>query len=125
MTLVNTPVMTNGMNDLPRDLTPDGSSLNSMQNQVSGAVGIALLISVMQGYINFNLNKLDVVTPEIENQITIEGINLAFNVGAVFMGIGLITAFFLKRVTSEDMMKNSTFSARPVDDGRKKIRKED
>src|SRR5699024_11794566 len=37
MTLVNTPVMTNGMNDLPRELTPDGSSLNSMQNQVSGA----------------------------------------------------------------------------------------
>lgn len=87
---------------------------------MSGAVGIALLISVMQGYINFNLNKLDVVTPEIENQVTIEGINLAFNVGAVFMGIGLITAFFLKRVTSEDMMKNATYAARPVDEGRKK-----
>ena len=63
MTLVNTPVMTNGMNDLPRDLTPDGSSLNSMQNQVSGAVGIALLISVMQGYVNFKLRTIDYVIP--------------------------------------------------------------
>src|SRR5699024_3855992 len=35
MTLVSTPVMTNGMNDLPRELSPDGSSLNSMQYQVS------------------------------------------------------------------------------------------
>ncbi|QYA48144.1 MDR family MFS transporter [Nosocomiicoccus ampullae] len=125
MTLVNTPVMTNGMNDLPRDLTPDGSSLNSMQNQVSGAVGIALLISVMQGYVNFKLRSIDYVTPEIENEIMIQGINLAFNVGAVFMGLGLITAFFLKRVPSGDMLDSKSFSARPVGEARKINRKED
>ncbi|CAM3418731.1 MDR family MFS transporter [Nosocomiicoccus ampullae] len=125
MTLVNTPVMTNGMNDLPRDLTPDGSSLNSMQNQVSGAVGIALLISVMQGYVNFKLRTIDYVTPEIENEIMIQGINLAFNVGAVFMGLGLITAFFLKRVSSDDTLDSKSFSARPVGEARKINRKED
>ncbi len=125
MTLVNTPVMTNGMNDLPRELTPDGSSLNSMQNQVSGAVGIALLISVMQGYVNFKLRTIDYVTPEIENEIMIQGINLAFNVGAVFMGLGLITAFFLKRVSSGDMLDSKSFSARPVGEARKINRKED
>ena len=125
MTLVNTPVMTNGMNDLPRDLTPDGSSLNSMQNQVSGAVGIALLISIMQGYVNFKLRTIDYVTPEIENEIMIQGINLAFNVGAVFMGLGLITAFFLKRVPSGDMLDSKSFSARPVGEARKINRKED
>lgn len=125
MTLVNTPVMTNGMNDLPRELTPDGSSLNSMQNQVSGAVGIALLISVMQGYVNFKLRTIEYVTPEIENEIMIQGINLAFNVGAVFMGLGLITAFFLKRVSSGDMLDSKSFSARPVGEARKINRKED
>ena len=125
MTLVNTPVMTNGMNDLPRELTPDGSSLNSMQNQVSGAVGIALLISVMQGYVNFKLRTIDYVTPEIENEIMIQGINLAFNVGAVFMGLGLITAFFLKRVSSDDILDSKSFSARPVGEARKINRKED
>lgn len=125
MTLVNTPVMTNGMNDLPRDLTPDGSSLNSMQNQVSGAVGIALLISIMQGYVNFKLRTIDYVTPEIENEIMIQGINLAFNVGAVFMGLGLITAFFLKRVSSDDTLDSKSFSARPVGEARKINRKED
>src|SRR5699024_6158339 len=119
------PVMTNGMNDLPRELTPDGSSLNSMQNQVSGAVGIALLISVMQGYVNFKLRTIDYVTPEIENEIMIQGINLAFNVGAVFMWIGVINAFFLRRVSSGDMLDSKSFSARPVGEARKINRKED
>src|SRR5699024_6648741 len=58
ITLVNTPVLTNGMNALQAHLTPHGSSLNSMSNQVSGSIGIALLITVMQTYTNIQGSQM-------------------------------------------------------------------
>lgn len=85
MTMVNTPVMTNGMNSLPAHLTPHGSSLNSMLNQVKGSIGIALLITVMQTYTNITVNKMDNPTEAMINQATLEGINWSFLVGTSFL----------------------------------------
>src|SRR5699024_3789632 len=96
MTMVNTPVMTNGMNSLPSHLTPHGSSLNSMLNQVSGPIGIALLITVMQTYTNITVKNMDSPTEAMINQATLEGINLAFLVGTGFLFLALVAAFFLK-----------------------------
>ena len=124
MTMVNTPVMTNGMNDLPRELTPDGSSLNSMMNQVSGAVGIAVLISVMQGYMNFQLSKIANPTQLEINQAMLDGINLSFFVGSIFMAIGLLTALFLKPAYSTENLEDGITSVRPISESHKVKRKE-
>lgn len=121
MTMVNTPVMTNGMNALPPHLTPHGSSLNSMLNQVSGSIGIALLITVMQTYTNITVNKMDSPTEAMINQATLEGINLAFLVGTGFLFLGLIASFFIKRVVTDDVIGKSITKARPIDDNVKKI----
>lgn len=114
MTMINTPVMTNGMNDLPRELTPDGSSLNSMMNQVSGAVGIAVLISIMQGYMNYKLSGIVNPTEMQMNQAMLDGINLSFFVGSIFMAVGLIASFFLKQSFSVDKMNEGITSVRPI-----------
>lgn len=121
MTMVNTPIMTNGMNALPPHLTPHGSSLNSMLNQVSGSIGIALLITVMQTYTNITVNKMDNPTEAMINQATLEGINLSFLVGTGFLFVALIISFFIKRVGTDDVIGDSIARARPIDDNVKKI----
>lgn len=121
MTMVNTPVMTNGMNSLPAHLTPHGSSLNSMLNQVSGSIGIALLITVMQTYTNITVNKMDSPTEAMINQATLEGINLAFLVGTGFLFLALVAAFFLKQSSSADTIGKSIARARPINEDKKKI----
>lgn len=121
MTMVNTPVMTNGMNSLPAHLTPHGSSLNSMLNQVSGSIGIALLITVMQTYTNITVNKMDNPTEAMINQATLEGINLSFLVGTSFLFLALIASFFLKQSNATDTIGKSLAKARPINDEKKKI----
>lgn len=121
MTMVNTPVMTNGMNSLPSHLTPHGSSLNSMLNQVSGSIGIALLITVMQTYTNITVNNMDSPTEAMINQATLEGINLAFLVGTGFLFLALVAAFFLKQSSSADTIGKSIARARPINEDKKKI----
>lgn len=121
MTMVNTPVMTNGMNSLPAHLTPHGSSLNSMLNQVSGSIGIALLITVMQTYTNITVNKMNSPTEAMINQATLEGINLAFLVGTGFLFLALVASFFLKQSSSADTIGKSIARARPINEDKKKI----
>lgn len=107
LTLVFTPVMTNGMNQLTAKLTPHGSSLNSMLQQVSGAVGIALLITLMQTYANAQLKGVSAPTETMVNAATLAGINFSFFISTILMAVSLIMAFFLKRVTSSETSSRS------------------
>lgn len=115
MTLVNTPVMTNGMNDLPSALTPHGSSLNSMLQQVSGAVGTALLISIMQSWSNFRIAGIPDPSPDQVNQAMLDGINLSFFIASLLLFISMILSFFLKRVTARSNISQGGARMRMVD----------
>ncbi len=115
MTLVNTPVMTNGMNDLTPALTPHGSSLNSMLQQVSGAVGTALLISIMQSWSNFKISAIDNPTAGQVNQAMLDGINLSFFIAAILLFISMILSFFLKRVVASSNVSRGGARVRMID----------
>src|SRR5699024_10182358 len=47
MSMVMMPVSTNGLNHLPPEFYPHGTAMNNTLNQVSGAIGTALLITLM------------------------------------------------------------------------------
>src|SRR5699024_10582055 len=47
MSLVMMPVMTNGLNQLPMVSNPHGTAMNNTLQQVSGAIGTALLLTIM------------------------------------------------------------------------------
>ncbi|MCD2137432.1 DHA2 family efflux MFS transporter permease subunit [Salinicoccus halitifaciens] len=115
LTLVMTPVMTNGMNDLTPELTPHGSSLNSMLQQVSGAVGTALLISIMQSWSNFRIAGIPDPSPEQVNQAMLDGINLSFFIASILLFISMILSFFLKRVTARSNISQGGARVRMVD----------
>src|SRR5699024_3132085 len=106
---------------LTSHLTPNGSSLNSMLNQVSGSIGIALLITVMQTYTNITVSRMDNPTEAMVNQATLDGINLAFLVGTGFLFLALVAAFFLKQSSSADTIGKSIARARPINEDNKKI----
>ncbi|MFN3367767.1 MAG: MFS transporter, partial [Exiguobacterium mexicanum] len=47
MSMVMMPIMTNGLNQLPTSLNPHGTAINNTAQQVSGAIGTAVLVTIM------------------------------------------------------------------------------
>jgi len=111
LSMVMMPVSTNGLNQLPRRLYPHGTAMNNTLNQVSAAIGTAMIISFMsirqQSYfgrfkaeaIKEGINESDLGNMIVEFQKTgmLEGINDAFLLSAIIAVVGLILSFFIKR----------------------------
>ncbi|RDW17351.1 MFS transporter [Oceanobacillus arenosus] len=108
MSLVMMPVSTNGLNQLPPQYYPHGTAMNNTLNQVSGAIGTALLITIMSNReaglaAQLTAEVTGQPTAEMQQQIVLEsmlgGINFAFLVSTFIIVISLILAFFIKRST--------------------------
>ncbi|MGM8211194.1 DHA2 family efflux MFS transporter permease subunit [Virgibacillus sp. W0430] len=111
MALVMMPVMTNGLNQLPMEANPHGTAMNNTLQQVSGAIGTALLLTVMTKrmetagatFVKEAAEAGQVVTPELQKQLMdmamLEGINLAFFVATLSAIVALVLALFIKKVT--------------------------
>ncbi|OCA82554.1 DHA2 family efflux MFS transporter permease subunit [Pradoshia sp. D12] len=123
MSMVMMPIMTNGMNSLPARLNPHGTAMNSTLNQVSGAIGSALLVSVMTSRTKIHAEELaekamskltGQPSPEeiaqleaqIYTQATVDGINDAFFIATFIAVLALILAFFVKRPKRADEQIN-------------------
>ena len=99
MSMVMMPVMTNGMNALPARMNPHGTAVNNTLNQVSGAIGSALLVSVMTSRTKVHIDELG---PQGIVQATVEGINDAFFIATFIAALALVLAFFVKRPKRAD-----------------------
>lgn len=107
MSLVMMPVSTNGLNQLPKRLYPHGTAMNNTLNQVSAAIGTALLVTLMTNHAESVaadlLAKAGQPTKEIQMHIKmqamLEGINFTFIISAFILGVALILAFFIRRST--------------------------
>ncbi|MDY0407606.1 DHA2 family efflux MFS transporter permease subunit [Virgibacillus soli] len=117
MSMVMMPIMTNGLNQLPAHYYPHGTAMNNTLQQVSGAIGSALLITVMNSRteskaaeigekvmatLDPNVPITAAQTKQLETQILNEamlnGINLTFLVSTFIALIALVLTFFIKRV---------------------------
>lgn len=118
MSMVMMPVMTNGLNQLPSKDNPHGTAMNNTLQQVSGAIGSALLISVMNNRTESKAKELTSdamanmdasaaqqsaqataeMKQHITNQAMLHGINFTFFVSTLIACVALILAFFIKRV---------------------------
>jgi EmrB/QacA subfamily drug resistance transporter len=131
MSMVMMPVSTNGLNQLPKHLYPHGTAMNNTLNQVSGAIGTALLITVMSNRTatyaeeltadamkNAGGHPTEAALATMQQQIgmeaMLEGINFSFFVSTFIAGVALVLAFFIKRAKQgEDTMENKP-SGKPV-----------
>lgn len=85
--MVMMPVTTAGLNQLPKDLIPHGTAMNNTMRQVAGAVGTALLVTVMS----------TAARPDEGINGAIHGVNMSFVVAGIFAVIAFVLAFFIKK----------------------------
>lgn len=108
MALLMMPVMTAGLNQLPSHLHAHGTAMGNTLQQVAGAIGTALLVTVMtQGtksqYIVLTSSKTHPVTTaagmaQASKLANVHGIDSAFLVACIFAALALIGSFFIKRI---------------------------
>ncbi|WP_338788377.1 DHA2 family efflux MFS transporter permease subunit [Metabacillus sp. FJAT-53654] len=93
------PAQTNGLNQLPPELYPHGTAVLNTLQQVAGAIGIAVAISILTGGVEKYLRGSSDPTKltEIANAMT-EGSQNVFWFTMIIALIGLILAFFIRRV---------------------------
>jgi EmrB/QacA subfamily drug resistance transporter len=125
MSMVMMPVSTNGLNQLPARFYPHGTAMNNTLQQVSGAIGTALLVTMMSNRAESRAKELgeaamakltEQPTPEalaqMEQQImmsaTLDGINFAFFVSVFIAALALVLALFMKRAkqAEDDVEEN-------------------
>ncbi|MBO9607287.1 MAG: multidrug efflux MFS transporter [Paenibacillaceae bacterium] len=99
ISLIMMPAQTSGLNQLPRSLYPHGTAIMNTLQQVSGAIGTALFISIMSaGTKNYMKTVEDPTAPAAKVSGMVAGMHQAFWF-AFGMGIlALVIGFFVKRV---------------------------
>jgi DHA2 family lincomycin resistance protein-like MFS transporter len=100
--MVWNPAQTNGMNDLPPEMYPDGTAIMNTLLQVAGAIGTATAVSVMKvGETKFleNSSSPDVLHPSLA---LTAGIQDAFFFTISVSAVGLLIGLFIKRVKVEN-----------------------
>ncbi|WP_053365230.1 DHA2 family efflux MFS transporter permease subunit [Bacillus sp. FJAT-27245] len=119
MSMVMMPVSTNGLNQLPTRLYPHGTAMNNTMNQVSGAIGTALLVTIMTNRTESQAKELgqeamkkltEQPTPEVLAQMKqqvlteamLHGINFSFLIATFIAAVALVLAFFIKRATQAE-----------------------
>ncbi|RDU35971.1 MFS transporter [Neobacillus piezotolerans] len=132
MSMVMMPVSTNGLNQLPTRLYPHGTAMNNTLNQVAGAIGTALLVTIMTNRTESQAKELgqeamkkltQQPTPEVLAQMKqqvlaeamLHGINFAFLVATFIAVVALVLAFFIKRATqAEDPIQEGSKGGQPA-----------
>lgn len=107
MSMVMMPVSTNGLNQLPPRMYPHGTAMNNTLNQVSAAIGTALLISIMSIRTSSHAEDLAAAgagqsAEEIGTLAMLYGINDSFLIAACLVLVAMILAFFIKRSKPEE-----------------------
>ncbi|WP_053364692.1 DHA2 family efflux MFS transporter permease subunit [Bacillus sp. FJAT-27251] len=126
MAMVMMPVQTNGLNQLPTRLYPHGTAMNNTLQNVSGAIGTALLVTVMSTRTEVYAARLTeealksaaqpaaAMQQQIMMKAMLEGINDAFLVSAVISIAALVLAFFMKRAKQAEELPDKAHAGKKI-----------
>ncbi|RCW51668.1 DHA2 family efflux MFS transporter permease subunit [Paenibacillus prosopidis] len=93
------PSQTNGLNQLPLELYPHGSAIMNTIQQIAGAIGTAIAISLITvGSHAFIEKASDPTDPVNDSLALIAGVQTSFVFALAVALVGLPLAFFIKRV---------------------------
>lgn len=102
VSLVMMPAQVNGLNQLPKKLYPHGTALLNTLQQVSGAIGTAVAITIMSASQNTYLDK---ITGPIDKRVISEsltaGVQKAFTFVLILAITGFIASFFIRSSREE------------------------
>lgn len=107
VSMVMMPAQTNGLNQLPKNLYPDGTALMNTLQQVSGAIGTTVAITIMSAsQKNYIANVKDPLDPSAISGSLTAGVQDAFIFGLALAIAGLILSFFIKTAREEEQARN-------------------
>lgn len=96
--MIMMPMQTNGLNQLPQRMYPHGTAVLNTLQQIAGAIGVALFISIMtSGQQSYFMSLTAEPTPAQIAEGLLSGIHRAFVIGLVFAIIALVLSLFTKR----------------------------
>ncbi|MCC3373053.1 DHA2 family efflux MFS transporter permease subunit [Cohnella sp. REN36] len=111
MSMLMMPIQTAGMNQLPQTLNSHGSAMSQTLRNVAGALGTALLVTIMSNKASSHGKELVMAAKidpndaanaaqmaEIGKEATLYGIQHAFVVATWITVVALVLAFFIKKV---------------------------
>lgn len=108
MSMLMMPIQTAGMNQLPPRLIAHGSAMSQTLRNVAGALGTALLVTIMTNHAAAKAKELIAaghIDPadkakmlEVTQQATVHGINFSFVIATWITVAALVLAFFIKKV---------------------------
>lgn len=99
ISMIMMPAQTNGLNQLPPEFYPHGTAIMNTLQQVSGAIGTAVAVSILSaGQTRFLSSVTDPESPENQLAGFTSGVQNAFIFALVLAVIGLIISLFVKRV---------------------------
>lgn len=102
ISMIMMPAQTNGLNQLPPELYPDGTAIMNTLQQVAGAIGTAIGISILSsGRRSFLETVSDQKDPINQLLAFTNGVQHAFIFAIIVAVIGLVISFFIKRVNVE------------------------
>ena len=127
ISMVMMPVMTNGLNQLPMISNPHGTAMNNTLQQVSGAIGSAILLTIMtkrmestgaelfaevqaSGNAPSTAEGLAKLKEQLEAQAMLDGISFSFFISTIVAIVALALSFFMKRVALPTNDKSFTKS---------------
>lgn len=127
ISMVMMPVMTNGLNQLPMISNPHGTAMNNTLQQVSGAIGSAILLTIMtkrmestgaelfaeaqaSGNAPTTAEGLAKLQEQLEAQAMLDGISFSFFISTIVAILALALALFMKRVALPTNEKSFTKS---------------
>lgn len=117
ISLIMMPIMTNGLNALPNRLNPHGTAMNNTAQQVAGAIGTAVLVTIFNSHTKSSAAEMagELTTQptadqmaQITQQAMLNGITYSFFVSTGVTIVALVMAFFIKRV---DVTKREDYVA--------------
>ncbi|MGN7455278.1 DHA2 family efflux MFS transporter permease subunit [Paenibacillus pasadenensis] len=124
MSLLMMPIMTAGLNQLPRELLAHGTAMSNTLRTVGGALGTALLVSIMssqakqQGADMIRQAGIDpsdaankAAVAHITQEAYIHGINSAFLLATWISAAALVLAFFIRKTSPQEAVVQSVPAA--------------
>ena len=117
MSIMMMPVQTEGINQLPQRLNAHGTAMSQTLRNVFGALGTALLVTVMSNRANARTEELlqsghidpqnQAAMSEITREALLYGIDSSFQVATGLAVAALLLAFFVRRVTPHDQSRKA------------------
>lgn len=99
ISMIMMPAQTNGLNQLPPEYYPHGTAIMNTLQQVSGAIGTAVAVSILSaGQASFLSGVTNPESPENQLMGFTTGVQNAFMFALILAVIGLVISFFVKRV---------------------------